>query len=83
MMRDRTVHGYTFDGGEIVRYDRSGKWWIEHTDPRRLIPARQVTVRVAVREALWNGNRAILGLPGGRAFDAKVKAAVAPARKEP
>ena len=67
MMSDRTVHGMTQDGGQIVRYDRAGKWWIEYP-PESLKPRRSVTLAGAVAEA--RRGRAFLGRYGGRMFDA-------------
>lgn len=66
---DRTVHG---TGGaashawEVVRYDRSGKWVIEHTDCGS---RRYVSLDVAARSC----DRPRLGLPGGARFDAKMR----------
>jgi hypothetical protein len=59
---DRTVHGETDDGGEVVRYDRSGKWYVEYG---KGIPRRAVSVREAA--AMTTIPR--LGLPGGSMFD--------------
>lgn len=64
-MNDRIVHGYTADGGEVVRYDRAGKWYIEYSGSRR---------HVGVREAAREADRATLGLFGGGRFDALVEA---------
>lgn len=69
MKPDRRVHGHTFDGGEIVRYERAGKWFIEYNRHR---PRRSISLRVAVNEALYHGDRAIRGVPGGKRFDAGV-----------
>lgn len=64
-MPDRTVHGTTADGGQIVRYDRAGKWYVEYKDGR---PCRHVTVQRAADLAV----EALTGVPGGRRFDALV-----------
>lgn len=60
---DRLVHGMTNDGGQIVRYNRAGKWYIEYPDRKR----RFVDIRQAVDAALTGTAR--LGLPGGGVFD--------------
>ena len=67
MNNDRTVHGLTDDGGEIVRYDRAGKWYFEYRDRKR----RHVTIAEAVQAAA--AGKAVLGRAGGLAFDAKVR----------
>lgn len=64
---NRTVHGFTDDGGEIVRYDRAGKWYFEYRDRRR----RHVTIAEAVKAAI--AGKALLDRPGGLAFDARVR----------
>jgi hypothetical protein len=74
-VNDRRVHGHTDDGGEIVRYDRAGKWYVEY--PRaRMIPCRRTTLGEAAFLATRDGADAIRGLPGGRAFDAACQRAV-------
>lgn len=65
-MSDRTVHGLTEDGAEIVRYDRAGKWYIERAGVRR-----EVTVAGAAEEAAKG--RHYERLMGGSAFDAKAR----------
>jgi hypothetical protein len=74
-MSDRTIHATTPDGGMIVRYERAGKWYVEWPADR-MIPRRAISLREAVRLATQRGAYVYLGQPGGRAFDAKVKAAV-------
>jgi hypothetical protein len=73
MSADRTVHGYgTDDHGvhyEVVRYDRAGKWYIEFEDGSSRKP-------VGVTNAARAASHPILGLPGGRLFDAAVKSAL-------
>lgn len=64
---DRTVHGHTADGHEIVRYDRAGKWYVE----TRFAPRRDVSLREAVRLAVAGTPQ--LDKCGGQAFDAKVR----------
>jgi hypothetical protein len=73
---DRTVHAVTYKGVEIVRYDRAGKWYIEWPDEVRGVGARmrsQATLSAAAKMAVEYGQRIIFGLPGGAAFDAKVR----------
>ena len=67
-MSDRTVHGLTADGGEIVRYDRAGKWYVEWPDAS-LKPCRPISVREAVDLAGEDGAGAFIGRPGGGRFD--------------
>lgn len=64
-MRDRTVHAITDDGLEIVRYDRSGKWYWE-TETHR----KHITISEAVRLATRRGSTHLVGLPGGSRFEA-------------
>jgi len=70
---DRTVHARTSDGGEVVRYDRAGKWYVEW--PGRMRPRRLVTLREAVELAV--AGQPLLGQAGGKSFDAKVRKALA------
>lgn len=68
--RDRTVHGHSMFPShpwDIVRYDRSGKWYIEHEDGRK--------IPLSVRDAAFYTARNHFnpGLPGGRIFDALVR----------
>lgn len=71
---DRTVHGRMADGSEIVRYDRSGKWYIEPL-PGTARKRRQVDVTSAARSAARSAalGAATLGLPGGHTFDRRVR----------
>lgn len=70
-MSDRTIHAVTADGREIVRYDRSGKWYAEARDGRK--HGRQhIDLAEAVRLAKAEGSRISLGYGGGRMFDAAV-----------
>lgn len=66
MRDDRTVHGRTLRGQEIVRYDISGKWYLENSHGR--FP---VKVRDAARLAV--AGVAYLGKPGGQRFDSEVR----------
>lgn len=63
---DRTVHGLTIGGKEIVRYNRAGKWCVEGGGIRQ-----SLTVNEAARLAAI-GNFSP-GLPGGNLFDARVR----------
>lgn len=69
---DRRVHltadSYRRGRVEIVRYDRAGKWWAEYGDGTR----QRLYLAGAVVFAKLPGSVWHRGLPGGRAFDAKV-----------
>lgn len=65
---DRTVHAKTRFGEEIVRYDGPGKWYAERPSYRR-----PLTLDEAVELVTW-GDKIYWGRPGGRMFDARVKA---------
>lgn len=74
---DRRVHCTisTYDGAriEIVRYDRAGRWYYEHSIGYRrgITLAEAVGFASSVRPAVtWHE-----GVPGGRTFDARVRAA--------
>lgn len=67
-MTDRTVHGFTADGGQVVRYERAGKWFIEYPDAR---PRRAVKLDDAVAAAVEG--TVIFGRPGGLTFDARAR----------
>jgi len=73
MSYDRTVHGWTADLAEIVRYDRAGKWYVEYP-PATLKPRRPVSVAEAVRLATEAGARVFANRYGGQAFNARVRA---------
>lgn len=67
---DRTVHGVNAArDAEIVRYARTGKWYLEPIDFSR---RRQLTLAAAAHTAYLG--TAILDRPGGLRFDAKVRA---------
>lgn len=68
---DRQVHGVSANGGEIVRYDRAGKWYLENGRGRH-----RITLAGAVSLATDPGADARLGLPGGTSFDAGVRRAL-------
>ena len=65
-MSDRTVHGVSQSGWEIVRYDRAGKWYFESTKGRT-----RVTIDHAAKVAAVGTFHP--GLPGGSRFDKKVR----------
>lgn len=67
---DRTVHGFTDDGRQVVRYDRAGKWYIEYPEGAGK-KRRHVTITEAVRAAI--SGRVVYGRPGGLAFEARVR----------
>ena len=46
MSDDRTVHAWTRDGAQLVRYERAGKWYVEY-DPKSMKPRRHVSLRAA------------------------------------
>lgn len=67
---DRRVHVRTRDGREVVRYDRSGKWWIEFPGGERRF---RLKLSDAVSWAFDPGVTVFFGVPGGGAFDAAVR----------
>lgn len=75
IVSDRRVHGRSTDGAEIVRYDRAGRWFIEHPDRGR----KRVTVNQAAQAAA-NGTT-FPGLPGGLLFDYRVNEFSNPIRR--
>jgi len=69
-MADRTVHA-AMGTSELVRYDRSGKWYLEHATGRQLL-----TLQSAAQAALdlrRIGGVIYHGKPGGLQFDAAVR----------
>jgi hypothetical protein len=66
---DRTVHARTPAGNEVVRYDRSGKWYVESDN----LPREHLTINEAVQMAMAPGTRIFFDLPGGSTFDRKVR----------
>jgi hypothetical protein len=68
MMGDRRLHGRV-GHGEIVRYDRAGKWYVEWPGSTRY----HVTLAEAVDLATGFKGAAYLGIPGGGRFDAAVR----------
>ena len=71
-MSDRTVHAWSENGQELVRYDRAGKWYLEKDgEPRRLLTLMHA-VAYATRMPDWHIN---FGEPGGKRFDAACRKA--------
>lgn len=68
---DRYVHATLADGREVVRYDVSGKWYLERRDGCR----DHIKLAEAVSYALEAGATVRLELPGGGRFDAAVRRA--------
>lgn len=58
---DRTVHAQWFNGSELVRYERSGKWYIESPHYVRDL----ITSPEAV-EAMLGADVVYLDRPGGK-----------------
>lgn len=69
MNDDRSVHIRLRDGREVVRYDRSGKWWIEHPGGRRF----RLQFAAAVQWAADTGAEVRFDVPGGQLFDKRVR----------
>ena len=69
---DRAVHARSpLTGAEVVRYDCSGKWYVELRDGTR----RKVTLAHAVSAARGEGMEVFPGIPGGGRFYAALRAA--------
>jgi hypothetical protein len=68
---DRTVHAVLADGGEVVRYDRAGKWFLEYPYTR-MIAARRLSLKQAVQHATSPDATVHLGRRGGTRFRAEV-----------
>ncbi|MBC9927207.1 hypothetical protein [Leucobacter sp. cx-169] len=64
---NRVVHARCGDG-EVVRYDRTGKYYLENELERR-----RVTLAEAVEFAVQPGVVVLLGRYGGTRFDAEVR----------
>lgn len=72
-MSDRRVHACN-EHIEIVRYEGTGKWYVE-SRRNSLTPTERLTVRQAAKIARGMTRGTIyLGLPGGRVFDRLVRA---------
>lgn len=74
---DRRVHAWTPDGAEVVRYERAGKWYLEHP-PATGKERTSLTLAGAVQHALAahrGGGRVFLRRPGGGQFDTRFLAA--------
>lgn len=70
---DRTVHAVLPDGVVLARYDRSGKWYLEHPTSTGK-PRQLVTLKRAVELAL-TADVVHLNRPGGQMFDAAYRRA--------
>lgn len=68
-MNDRRVHAVLANGGEVVRYDRAGAWYLENGAGQH----SRITLAGAVSLASGPGATVHLGLPGGGRFDAAVR----------
>lgn len=68
MADDRTIHGISQSGGEIVRYDRAGKWYVEYPTHRLPVTVEDAALFATADRAQW-----LPGRPGGRRFDASVR----------
>lgn len=76
---DRLVHAGLPDGGQVVRYDRAGVWYVEYPAESG-VKRRKVKLSEAVALAV-EANRApggfvALGRYGGTRFDADVRKAL-------
>jgi hypothetical protein len=72
-MSDRTVHAEVPGFEQVVRYDRSGKWYIEIDGARK-----HVSLGEAAKRALELRDQSgviHLDRPGGRSFDRRVRSA--------
>lgn len=70
-MGDRQVHARLANGDAVVRYDRSGKWYVEHdTAPRA--GRRLITLAEAVSLAADPAAARYWRRPGGRLFDVRL-----------
>jgi hypothetical protein len=78
---DRTVHAWG-ESGQLVRYDRAGKWYFEQpdedNDPE---PREHLTLKQAVAKAIWlwyhDNGTVEFGRTGGKLFDKRVRDGVA------
>lgn len=73
---DRVAHARRADGGEIVRYDRAGKWYIEWP-AHEMKQRRLLTLQEAVNHGVAAENEThgclMLGRYGGQRFGALVR----------
>ncbi len=73
MTDDRQVHATMLDGGELVRYNRAGKWYVEY--PTLPLPRKAVSLMGAVSVAVDLGATVHPNRPGGTAFRAALRRA--------
>lgn len=64
---DRRVHAVTYNGLEVVRYDRAGKWYAELPGWRQPLTFKNAVHLARGCESVY------YGLPGGSRFDAAVR----------
>jgi hypothetical protein len=74
--QDRSVHA-RWAQMEVVRYDRSGKWWLEPlgTNGKRKQVSLRAAVAYAVESERERAGAIFTRLPGGRLFDHAVQRA--------
>jgi len=74
-MDDRTVHAWGTTG-EVVRYEKAGKWYFEPKRGKR----KKLTIAEAIAKGMWlwyhDLGTVCLDRPGGGAFDRGVRASV-------
>lgn len=59
---------------EVVRYDRSGKWYVENVRGTKREPVKLAeAVAIAVKIKKTGKGRVYFGLMGGQRFDAAVR----------
>lgn len=68
MIEDRIVHGTTAYGATLVRYDRAGKWYVEHDGKRWAVTVAEAAELMAEPGARWFAER-----PGSQALTPKVR----------
>ena len=77
-MGDRTVHAYgRTDAGtsfEVVRYNKAGKWYCELRGDNRRPISLTVAVDLGVHIARTGTGQVFWNVPGGKQFDARVRA---------
>ncbi|BDZ52673.1 hypothetical protein GCM10025867_49140 (plasmid) [Frondihabitans sucicola] len=76
---ERVVHAALSDGGEIVRYDKAGAWYVEWPPGggkkrRKLKLSEAVALAVEAHDS--KGGFVALGRYGGTRFDADVRKAL-------
>lgn len=71
---DRTIHAIRVGVGELVRYDKAGKWYWEPYGGKR----EALTLGQAVERAMWcqEIGRILFNQRGGTTFDSRVRQAM-------